>query len=230
MAANQQMANHGNWITSEVRRILDEIGTPEDQFVHWWIFPKEYIAASTKQLWCVCGAFTNILFPICIPCICWAVKDGKAMAQSQVFILTQSKIIAHHQAKLCCGTMGRDTKEHDLSTILSIQVANSGSGCFKTPGSVVQFTLPEIHGIGDSVGQDTLDLPCENPNEAMKIIREQKDIASQRMLTNVPQQRDMGAGENDAMERMKKLKDLLDAGFITHSEFETKKANLLAEL
>jgi len=183
------------------------------------------------------------------PCICAFCYNQNAIMKSTVYVVTDRRIyksIDGDVAICCCCNQGKDSGDVTLQDITGVGIDMPGMNCccqLKYASVSLPFGHPmACAGGGKHVPHTKMPMLVDDPEATVRVIRAAKDALGgvpmaqgyhAGVVQSVPgvvvEPMQMERGE-DPIEKITKLKKLLDAGAITQEEFDEKKSTLLASV
>jgi hypothetical protein len=179
---------------------------------------------------------------ICSPCLYMGMQSMESVLKSTVYVVTDKRVYKSIDASSTsqsfpCWNPGKVSGDVPLADITGMGLDLPGAGgqqCF--PTTAVVLVLPMGHplahlGGGKRIPPTKMAMFIDNPQDAIQLLRQAKDTAAAAPIVYAAQvAQPMQMEREDPLEKIKKLKDLFDAGAITQAEFDEKKAALMERI
>lgn len=190
---------------------------------------------------------------MCSPCIYMGMLSMESMRKVTVYVVTDKRVyksIDASSTSLSCCNIGNDSGDVPLADITGMNTNLYPAGmqagmkqcCPCCPTTAVVLVLPMGHPLAHLGGRkgtrrkapvphNKMAMYIDNPQDAIQLLRQAQDTAGAAPIVYAAQvAQPMQMEREDPLEKIKKLKDLLDAGAITQAEFDEKKAALMERI
>ena len=157
----------------EAQNALTAVGirNPDHDVIAWWKIPEEVQSQVLCKRLC-----PFLVMPCFFPCAIGACVAMQSTLESQLVILTRTKLIKQQETVICCYKGGLDVQSYALKDILSVISDRKGTACFNAQTVVM---LPGVFGNHDHIRQNMMLIPCreEEVDQITRMISEAKEAA-----------------------------------------------------